>query len=165
MTKDELLANIDRTWAALNTVLDRLTESQMTTLRDDGGWTVKDHIIHIAYWEKWVVCLLQGKSCYETFGIDRDTYLAKDEDIQNHAIWQQTKDRPLADVLAEFRDTHQLVLDLLEPLGDDVLQRPCREQSRDELAGDLPVITAITYNTADHFEEHLEWIETLVANH
>ncbi len=165
MNKSELLAAIGRSWAALNTALDRLTESQMSTLQDDGGWTVKDHLIHIAYWEKWLVCLLQGQSCCETFGIDRDAYLTKDEDIINEAICQQTRNRSLAAALAEFQDTHQQVLSLLKSLPDDVLQKPCREQSPDdELAGDLTVSTAIIYNTVDHFADHLEWIEALVAN-
>jgi hypothetical protein len=162
-TKDELVAAIDRTWAALNTVLDQLSEAQMTTPLYPGDWTVKDHIVNITYWEKWVVCLLLGKSCCETFGIDRDTYYLYSDELVNQAIWQRTKDIPLAEVLADFRATHQQMLHLIEPLSDDTLQRPCSEQTPDKWEGNWPVIDVIIENTIDSYFENLHGIESLVT--
>lgn len=48
-TKADLLADIDRNWTALQAALDKLAPATMTTIHDDHGWTVKDHIVHIYY--------------------------------------------------------------------------------------------------------------------
>jgi hypothetical protein len=58
MIKAELLADIEPAWAALNAALDRLTPTQMTTIKDGQGWTVKDHLIHLTAWERSIVFFL-----------------------------------------------------------------------------------------------------------
>ncbi len=164
-TKAELLEDIERTWAALNAALDRLTETQMTTIRDAQGWTVKDHLIHLAHWERSVVFFLQGKPRHAGLDVDEALYLNSNDDEINAVIFQGRKDDPFGEALAQFRDIHQQLLKLLQPLTDADLQQPYRHYLPNEPGeGDgPPAINVIYGNSAHHFAEHLAWIEALVS--
>jgi hypothetical protein len=162
--KVELLSEIDQTWTKLNDALDRLTPEQMTQIRDPQGWAVKDHLAHLAAWERSVVVFLQGKPRYIGLGIDEQLW-GGDEDIENAAIQARHKDMPLAEALADFRNVHSQLMKLIEPMSDSDLHKansdfqPHISGERDE----RPVIGMIYGNTADHFREHQEWIESLVS--
>ncbi len=164
-TKAELLADTERAWSALNAALDRLTEAQLTTLKDPQGWTVNDHVIHMTVWERSVVFFLQGKPRHAGLGVDEAVYLKGTDDEINAVVYQQRKDLPLADALAQFRDVHEQLLKLLQPLTDADLQKPYRHYLPDEPGdGDgPPAINVIYGNSASHFAEHQGWIEALVG--
>ena len=165
MTKAELLADIERTWAALNQGLARFTEAQMTTLRDQEGWSVKDHLIHLEAWERSVVFFLQGRPRHKGLGVEEAVYLTGDMDRINAVIQKQRRELPLADALAQMRNTHEQLLKLLEPLSDADLEKTYRQYVTDELGeGEGPTATSvIVSNTSEHYSEHLEWIEVLVG--
>jgi len=160
-----LLAELERTWTALNTAVNQLTTAQLTTPQDAQGWTVKDHLIHLAAWERSAVFFLQGRPRHEALGVDAAVYQGGDFDEINAAIYHQHKDLPLADALGQFRHTHQQLLARLEPLTDADLNKPYRHYLPDEPGeGDgPPAINVIYGNSAHHFAEHLAWIETLLA--
>jgi hypothetical protein len=165
-TKAELFADIEPAWAALNAVLDRLTPTQMTAFTDAQGWTVKDHLIHLAAWERSMVFFLQGQPLHIGLGVDETLYLdlEGDDDDINAAIQQQRQDLPLAEALGQFRDAHGQLMKLLGPLTDADLQKPYRHYLPNEPGdGDGPSAINLIYgNTAHHFREHLAWIEALV---
>jgi hypothetical protein len=164
-TKAELLAETERSWSALNAAIARMTESQITTLKDEQGWTIKDHIIHLAAWERSVVFFLQGKPRHEGLGVDEAIYRKGDDDAINAVIQKQRSDMSLSQALAELRNTHAQLLALLEPLTDDDLSRRYRHYLPDEPGdGDgPPAMNVIKGNSASHFAEHLAWIEALAS--
>lgn len=163
--KAELLADIERDWNALHRALDQLNETQMTTIHDAHGWTGKDHLIHLTAWERSVVFFLQGKPRHLGIGVDESVYQRGDDDEINAVVHRQTKNLPLRDALAQLRDVHQQLLKLLEPLTDADLQKPYRHYLPDEPGeGDGPLALNFIYgDSANHYREHLEWIEALVA--
>jgi hypothetical protein len=163
-TKTELLAAIERNWIALNAALGRLSEPQLTTIHDAQGWTVKDHIIHMTRWENSVVSFLRGLPRHVGLGVEEALYRDGPYDDINAVIHQQTRGLPLSEAMAQFQATHQQLLALLEPLTDADLHKPYGAYLRtapDDSQGP-PAIDLIYGNTADHFAEHLEWIEALV---
>ncbi|MGQ0603195.1 MAG: DinB family protein [Anaerolineales bacterium] len=164
-TKAELLADTEQSWSALNAALDRLTEAQLTTTRDAQGWSVKDHLVHLTAWERSMVYLLNGRARHEGLGVDEAIYLKGEDDEINAVIQAQQKDLPLTTALAQFRAVHQQLLHALEPLTDADLQLPYRHYLPDEPGeGDGPPVLNMIYgNSADHFAEHLGWIESLVG--
>ena len=165
VTKTELLSYIAQSWARLDTALNRLTESQWTDMQDAQGWTVKDHVIHLTRWECSVVFFLQGWPRHQGLGVEEALYLEGSDDAINAVIYQQTKDVSVNEALAEFRSSHQQLLQLLQPLTDNDLHKHYRDYLPQE-PGDgegPPAINVIYGNTAHHFDEHLEWIETLVG--
>jgi hypothetical protein len=165
ITKAELLADIERDWTKLNTALDRFTEAQLTTLTDEQGWTAKDHVIHLMAWERSVVTMLQGKPRYEGLGVAENLYLTEGFDAINAVIQARRQGLPLAEALAQLRQTHQQLLALLEPLTDQELQQSYRHflPAEPGEGDDRLAIDVVYANSAAHFREHLDWIEELVA--
>lgn len=161
-TKAELLADIEQSWAALNAALDRLTEAQLTTIRDAQGWTAQDHLIHLTAWERSAVYFLQGRPRHEGLGVEKAIYLTDSDDVINAAIQSQHQGQPLTHTLTELRAVHAQLLALLHPLTDADLQKPYRHYLPNE-PGDWPAINVIYGNSAHHFAEHLGWIDELVS--
>ena len=166
VTKTELLSEIEQSWTRLNTALNKLTESQLTAIQDDQGWTVKDHVIHLTRWERSVVFFLQGLPRHQGLDVEESVYLKGPDDAINAVIYHQTRDVSGNEALAEFRATHQQLVQLLQSLTDNDLHKHYRDYLPQE-PGDgegPPAINVIYGNTAHHFDEHLEWIETLVGD-
>lgn len=164
-TKAELVSEIDTAWSKLNAALDRLTDAQMTEVRDAEGWAVKDHLVHMAAWERSVVVLLQGQPRHTGLGIDEQLYLSGNEDAINAAIQDQRKHVSLGEALADLREVHRQLLSLIEPLSDDDLSKANSDYELQVMGerDERPVIGLIYGNTAHHFQEHQTWIEGLVA--
>lgn len=164
-TKADLMGELDSAWTGLNQALDRLTEAQMTQIRDSHGWAVKDHLSHMAAWERSVVAFLCGRPCHEGLGVDQDLYLTGDEDDINAAIQERRKYASSQEALAELREVHDELLSQIEPMSDDDLYRassdyqPEGEGERDE----RPIIGMIHANSANHFREHQGWIGGLIS--
>lgn len=165
-TKAELLAAMEESWPALQAALGRLSDVQMTSIFDAEGWTVKDHVLHLAAWERSVVHFLQGQPRHTALGIDETLYLQGPVDTINAVMQQQSQARSVAEALQELQAVHQQLLQLLAPLSDAELQLRYRAYLPDEPgAGDGPLaIELIAGNSAEHFQEHLEWIESVASN-
>jgi uncharacterized protein (TIGR03083 family) len=165
MTKADLLSEIERTWAALNAALGRLTDAQMTTPTDAHGWTVKDHIVHLTAWERSAVFFLEGKPRHSGLGIEEALYLQDSVDDINASIAQQGGSLSVGEALAQLRDVHEQLMALLQPLSDADLQKTYRHYLPDEPGeGEGPPAMDVVYtNSAHHYAEHLDWIEALVG--
>lgn len=163
-TKTKLLSDIGQSWTRLDTALNRLNDAQLTTIQDAQGWTAKDHVIHLTRWERSVVFFLQGLPRHQGLGVEEALYLEGSDDAINAVIYQETREISLHDALAQFRATHQQLLQLLQPLTDDALQKHYRDFLPEEPGDDDgPTAMNVIYgNTAHHFSEHLEWIEALI---
>lgn len=166
-TKAELLSEIESSWSKLNMALDRLREVQLTSPKDAEGWAVKDHLTHMAAWERSVVFLLQGKPRHEGLGVDEALYLndlnGNDDDI-NAVIQKQGAEMPPAEALAELRSVHNQLMSLLDGLSDEDLQKPYSHYLPNEPGepDNNPVLYKIHGNTTNHFNEHLGWIQSLI---
>jgi hypothetical protein len=162
-TVAELLARIEAGWTALNDLVGRLDEAQLTAPGAD-GWSIVDHLAHLAAWERSVIGLLRGQPRHAAMGIDRDTY-ERGFDAANAAIQARSAGRSLADVRAEVAATHQEVLALLAGLTDADLVRTYSSFQPNEPGEDsgAPVLNWIAGNTYDHYREHLDWIGRLVV--
>ena len=60
MEKAELLQAIERSWASLDDLVAGLREPELTRHGPD-GWSVKDHLAHLAAWNLALVALLEGR--------------------------------------------------------------------------------------------------------
>jgi hypothetical protein len=164
-TKAELLAAIDQSWAALKAALTRLDQTQLTTIHDAQGWTVKDHLVHMHYWARSAVFFLQGQPRHAGLDVDEALYLTGSDDAINDAIFQKHKTLPVEIAMARLVMTTQQLITLLQPLSDADLQKRYRAYLPDEPGeGDGPPALNVVYgNSAHHFAEHLAWIEALAG--
>ncbi len=161
--KAELLTRIEAGWNELNARIQALTEAQLTGPTDAAGWTGKDHLMHLAVWEGGIVALLNGQSRREAMGVDEAAWESKEYDRINAIIQQRHKDLPLAEVLKTFRQVHQRMIDTLENLTEEDLQRPY-SSFQPIFNGDGPIINRIIGNTFHHYAEHLPYIDAIVKS-
>ncbi len=162
-TKAELQAKIESAWDTLRRYLDGLSVDQMTGLLDAEGWSVRDHLVHLARWEASVTVLFHGQPRHLGLGIEPSEYASADFDEINAVIHERTKDLTLGAVMAELRKNHDDLMAALLRLSDADLKRTVSESFPQAPAGDdRQVLDVILDNTAQHFAEHLGWIETLV---
>ena len=162
-TKTQLFADMERDWRALHAHLARLTEQQMTSVHDPEGWAVKDHLAHLAAWEESILVLFQDKPRHQGLGVAEELYASGSFDAVNAAIYEQRKDLSLDQVLSRLQSPHDQLLALVRPLSDDELNRPASSYFRNlSPAERRRLADLVRENTAEHYAEHLEWIEALV---
>lgn len=155
--KAELLANIQAAYDQLQALLASLSEEQMTTPGVNGSWSVKDNLAHLTVWQNYQAARQEG-ILNGTEPPDPAPGL-ETEDEQNEYFYQQYKDRPLAEVFADFRASYQRVLAATQALSWEVLNDPFPWYDND-----VPVGGYIIGNTYGHYEEHREiiqrWLES-----
>ncbi|MEX1252866.1 MAG: ClbS/DfsB family four-helix bundle protein [Dehalococcoidia bacterium] len=155
--KTALIERIEAARAALDETISRLTDAQLVAPGPYEGWSVKDHLAHLAAWERGIAALLRRRPRYEAMGVDERTYLTAGTDGINAAVHEHGKDLSLADVLAEFRQTQQ---DLLAALTDADLFKTYSHYQPNEPGKDsgAPIVKWIAGNTYEHYAEHVAWL-------
>lgn len=157
-----LLAKNEIAWNGLWSVIDTHDESELTGPRDEGGWSAQDHLAHLAAWERSVVFLLNGLTASDGMGVEDETFHAGDIDAVNAEIHGHVRDLALEDVLTDLRAVHEEMIGTIEGLSEEALREPIDPGG---VIGDRrPPTTAekIAWNTFGHFNQHREWIETLL---
>jgi hypothetical protein len=142
------------------------SEQELTGLRDAGGWTVKDHLYHLAVWERGIRYLLQGKPRHEGMELTEQQFNELDADEMNAIIFEKNRDRSLADVMQVFHDEHRVMVEFLESdqITWDDLQKPYAHYAshQSEVDDSHPVLFWVFGNTAGHFDMHQTWIEEIL---
>jgi hypothetical protein len=163
--KADLLGRIEISWTALQSFIDATDPVKLTESRDAQGWSVKDHLSHIAAWERSMLYLLQGRPRHEGLGVDERLYLEGGFDEINAAIHDQTKGRTFDEALADLRWTHEQLLGQLDRLSDADLRQPYSyflPAEPGEETGE-PIMLWLAGNTYEHYDEHRGWMEPLAV--
>lgn len=161
-TKAETLSRMAERRAELERIVEEFEPDRLEVAGPD-GWSAKDHLAHVAAWEKSLLALLHGEDRAEAVGISRVDYESMDTDAINKVIFEAHRSMPLAEVLEDFHSTHQTVLDTVEAMDDTDLYLPYSHYQPDSPADDRPVINWVAGNTFGHFDEHIEWMTALLA--
>lgn len=161
ISKDELLKRSEEQFNVYEQYLGRLSEQQLTELTDPTGWSVKDHLYHLALAEGSILTLLDRKPIYEYMGVDLATYKQGDDAV-NAVVQRRTRDLPPADVLDLLRRNHQQVMERIRATPESELQRPFNDYQSGEDQREGSVMLALVNNTFHHYEEHLPWIVAIL---
>jgi hypothetical protein len=154
MDKTELLELIRTERTYWESQLDRVAESQMTQQGVAGHWSVKDLIAHVTWSEREMVGLLRARALVGS----ELWYLSEDE--RNAAVYEENRQRPLADVLAEAKEVYQQFLELLETLSDEDLADPSRFEGMPPDWAPWQVLAGSSYrHYRDHAEDIRKWLE------
>lgn len=143
-TRDELLRRSREEHAKLEEILAPLSDEELTRPGVTGEWSVKDHLVHLTWWEQRVIRVLAGAPDPITAIPGED----KRSDIVNGHIFVTNRDRPLAEVGAAFDSSYQEMLRLIEMAPDDVLAK---------------YYGWIDGNAASHYDEHVRMLQMWVA--
>jgi uncharacterized protein (TIGR03083 family) len=163
MTKAEFLSALDKGWNDLRAYLETLTADQMTQPTDAAGWTVKDHLLHLAVWEDGMAALLQGLSRHDSMGVKKGVWDSGDFDQINAVIQQRHKDMPLDEAMRTLSDVHQRFVEKIGTLSEEDLQRPYNTY-QPESSRSYPVMQSLMGNTFEHYEEHIPWMDAIAQS-
>jgi uncharacterized protein (TIGR03083 family) len=159
MTKDELIAELEREWEALQAAIDGLTDEQLTRMPVVGEWTVKDLLAHIAVWEsRLVTALFKAERGF----VPSDLVEADAEvDALNAQFYREQKDRPLDRILEDLHDVHLALVNRLEAFPEQALNDPRKFKW---MKGE-PLSRMVAGDSVEHYREHAEdigrWRATL----
>ncbi len=159
MTKDELLATIKRDRTQLLELLEGLDDVQIAAPGLDGAWSVKDHLSHIAAWERMVVAHPVDGSDAEVAGMDATSYEAATLDELNDQLYRLHRDRTADQVRGEFHAAHASILSYIERMPEEELSAPYW----DDQADGKTVLDKLAGDTYLHYGEHAEWITEVIA--
>ena len=161
ITIANLQSRIAAGWDELHAYLGGLSAEQRTRPTDAAGWTVKDHAVHLAFWEATLVPLLEGRSRAEAIGVDEATWTSGIEPI-NALLQKRHHDMAWEDVLQLLNSTHEALLEKIATLSDEDLQRPYNHYQPDS-DRTQPVIGWLVGDTYEHYAQHIPWMAAIVA--
>jgi hypothetical protein len=151
MSKAALLEHMHAEYAALEATLAQLTPQQMLLPGVEGSWSVKDLLAHMAVWQeratRWLAEAMRGEVPAQA---------VDDAEVNrwNAQTYQENKDRPLEDVLADFRRTYMDLLHATEATPESDLLDPTSFAWR----GGSPLWNMIAGNAWLHHREHSQVI-------
>jgi hypothetical protein len=156
-SKAELLEMRRALYTHFDALIAGLSEQQIQMPGVNGDWSVKDHIVHLTFWER--VNLLEILKAIEQGTSWADPGLESTEEVRdktNELVYLQNKGRSLADVLSEFQATHQQIMEYLEKLSEKELKTPYEW---------LEGYTIITWlgEPNGHYDEHEQYIRGWLA--
>ena len=93
ISKTDLLARTHSSWEALNAFVATLDDRQRTQLTDAAGWTVKDHLMHLAVWEDGVWAMLNRRDRAAHMGVPAEVWARWDFDEINAVIQARHRER------------------------------------------------------------------------
>jgi hypothetical protein len=150
MNKAELLAATRKERARWDALVGSVDQAQMTRRGVAGEWSVKDIIAHITWYERELVITLQARALAGS----ELWQLPMDE--RNAVIFQENRDRPLDEVLAEAPRVFQQLLGLLEGLSEEDLVDPSRFPGMPSDWRPWQVIAGIAHQ---HYRDHIQDVE------
>lgn len=125
-TKDQLLTAMRAEHDGLEQALTALTPEQLTTTSPITQWAIKDVLAHIFEWEQ--MCL----SWYRT-GLKGITPAIPGEGFKwsqlpalNRQIYEKHRDRPLDEVLKDFRGSYRQMMKTVPEISEHDLFTPGR---------------------------------------
>jgi len=163
-TKADFMEHLTADRQALEEVISGRSAEELTRPGPE-GWSVKDHLAHIAAWERSGLALLAGENRAAAVGISDELYNDEDVNASNEAVRKVDADRSLEDVLAEFRRVRAETITAVTALTDEDLRKPYSfYQPTDPDNDQTPVIQALAENSTEHDREHTAWIKAILES-
>ena len=164
ISKTELMDRITAGYEALERVLRGLDDAQLSRSGSDEGWAIKDHLFHLAAWERGIAWLLGRRSRTEGMEITAEEWYTLTMDQVNDLVYRRNRERPAAEALTAFREAHREMLDALAPLSDADVQRPYEAYGEGGgRSADRPIIGWIIGDPYAHYEEHLTYLQAILT--
>jgi len=159
---DELLSAMNVARGELEAFIASTPPERLVTLRKD-GWSIKDHLFHLATWDLYLIAILDRQPRLPAVGIDADPRESFDE--VNALFFERGKDLPLNHVLGAFRGNRARIIEQVRKLSDADLDRPGADfQPAHPPAPQGTLRSWILVVTAEHDREHHAWMRDILAH-
>src|SRR6266542_5935924 len=124
-SKTELMSAMRREWKALMDVVARLEEKQKMTTPDEGGWSPKDNLAHLAEWMNSLMGYhIDRRPPYEVMAVPEEVTKGWDMEIINPVLFERNKDRSIEDVMNGLSQTYERLVAKLNGMSFDDLLKP-----------------------------------------
>lgn len=136
----------------LEQTLNTMNATQLTEPGLDGGWSAKDVMAHLVFWEGNMLDRIRRAASGER--IERSNRTPEEWESfinqRNDAAYQEARERPLADIQSAFATSYQEVIDSLNRWTDAQIFDP------DGISANLGfnVVDLIAGDTYEHYKEH-----------
>jgi hypothetical protein len=158
-SKHELMAVITREWSHLMNVVSKLEEAGKMTTPDEGGWSPKDNLAHLAEWMNVAMGYhMDKRPAHEVLGVSEDVVKGWDMEVINPVLFNRNKDRSTEDVLAWARQVYAEVIKKLDETPFEELMVPRHADDPEK----RPLLMWVISDTSDHFAEHRATIEKML---
>lgn len=143
----ELVEAEDRAWAEFRSLIDHLSDEQLTRDGYLDDWSVKDLMAHMGCWMAEAARVMEQ--------IKQGTFSGWDHDVDelNREWWETWREKDLRSVWAELHSARARMLDEWDRLGPDQARGDAGEWFQE--------------SGAEHHAEHLprlrEWVAELTA--
>jgi uncharacterized damage-inducible protein DinB len=158
-TIDELTARMEGSRAAFYTVLEGLSPEQLVAPLTERGWSVIDHMAHIAVWMEGILAGLDGKNRWTAMGAEGPPGDGGFDELNERLRAHHTTKSP-ADVRAWLDAAHERMLARLQGTSIEELRRPYSHFQPDEPRDDAgePFLHWVVGDTYGHYDEHRGWL-------
>jgi hypothetical protein len=147
MKQDELIREEDQAWAELREVVEGLPADAALEDGYQPDWSVKDLLAHLACW------MAEAAQALQQMRLGTYRTVELDEDEMNARFYEACRDLDLHDVWAQLHSARGRMLEELDLLPEDRLDKHAVSWFRD--------------NGAEHYREHIprlrEWVGDLAA--
>ena len=154
MSKAELLRSMQAVRWEWESVLAMVGEDRMTLPVLHGGWSVKDTIGHVAYYERWLQDWLEAAVRGRVTAASHRELL--DVDARNAIIWGENRDRPLNEILDGSRYVFDRLWQIVRLLPEsDLMERYAYDRYVLPFWGrSMALWECIADDSSDHYREH-----------
>jgi hypothetical protein len=153
--KSDLLSRIADGYGALAATVNAMPPRALTLPTLHGGWSVKDEVAHVTFWEARVLTVMQAALAGNEPPHPPLVGNAEKIETLNAEVVATSRQRGLDDVLADMERTHAAFVHTVEQLPDDALF----DARRFAWMGGEPLAVAIAGDTYEHYPEHIRNIQ------
>lgn len=153
MTKDELLRQLAENRAQWNALIESLSTEELIRPDACGYWSVKDVLVHISRWEAEAIKALFQADQNATPDCE---YFNADYLKVNEVWYQESKDRELERVLADYHAVRKQLVQRLTAFPEPELTDPARYPWMNHHG----LIVLVKEIALDHEVDHLQGLKS-----
>jgi len=158
-SKADLMSAIKREWDLLMDVVAKLEAANKITTPDEGGWSPKDNLAHLAEWMNALMGYhLDRRPSHEVFGVPEEVTKDWDMEVINPVLFERNKDRSTEDVLNHVKQVYEKLVAKLDATAFEDLLKPRHAEDPEK----RPVLIWVLGDTTEHFAEHRETIAKML---
>ncbi|HEX6269985.1 MAG TPA: ClbS/DfsB family four-helix bundle protein [Anaerolineales bacterium] len=157
--KNELMSAIRREWKSLMDVVAKLEAANKLTTPDEGGWSAKDNLAHLAEWMNALMGYhMDRRPSHEVFRVPEEVTKGWDMEVINPVLFERNRDRSAQDVMDELQQVYERLIQKLESIPFEDLLKPRHADDPEK----RPLLLWVLGDTTEHFAEHRETVEKML---
>ncbi len=154
-TQADLLYRIADGYAALVATVDAAPPRELTLPGLHGGWSVKDEVAHLTFWEERLLPIVRAALAGEEPPYRSGVGSVEKIDAINAEVFAESQRRPLDDVLAAMDGTHAALVRAVMEFPEDALF----DAHHFPWMNGEPFLVVVAGDTYEHYPEHIRNIQ------